>query len=67
MSSSLYGLPIPEVLQDVAARHQQHILELVWQLKSVGMDARQIEASVDQLIASYRAELHDAVKEMGYA
>jgi hypothetical protein len=65
MLDSRLGIEIPEQLREVAARHEQHITELVSQLSSYGMDAEAIERSVDQLIGSYRAELLQAMKALG--
>jgi hypothetical protein len=64
MLDGLYDVQIPDELRDVASRHQQHIAELILKLRSVGLDDATIERSVDQLIASYRAELMRAVKAL---
>jgi hypothetical protein len=64
MLSSIYEFPIPEELQAVASRHQQHVAELVTKLRSAGLADFLIERSVDQLIASYRVELLGAVKAL---
>jgi hypothetical protein len=64
MLDSFYEFEIPEELQQVASRHQQHVAELITRLQSAGLDDRLIEQSVDQLIASYRAELMGAVKAL---
>lgn len=65
MLNSFYDFEIPKQLQEVAARHQQHVAELVTRLEQVGMDEELIERSVDQLIASYRSQLLEAVKALG--
>jgi lipase chaperone LimK len=60
-----YDFDIPDELKEVAARHQQHIAELVFSLRSAGMDDHLIERSVDQLIGSYKAQLLEAIKALG--
>lgn len=65
MADGFYGFQIPEQLREVAGRHQEHVAELVSKLRSVGMDDNLIERSVDQLIASYRAQLLEAIKGLG--
>ena len=65
MLDKFYDFPVPEELIEVAARHQQHVAELVSKLQSIGMDENLIERSVDQLIASYRVQLLEAVKALG--
>lgn len=64
MNDSFYKIHIPEELREVAARHQQHVAELIAKLQAAGLDDQLIERSVDQLIASYRAELMKAVKAL---
>lgn len=64
MLNKLYDLQIPDELQEVAIRHQRHVADLVSQLRSAGMDDNAIERGVDQLIASYRAELVEAIKAL---
>jgi hypothetical protein len=64
MLDGFYEFPVPQELQEVASRHQQHVAELIDKLRSAGLDDRLIERSVDQLIASYRAELMGAVKAL---
>ena len=65
MLNSFYDFHIPEQLREVASRHQEHVAELVAKLKNCGMDEDLIERSVDQLIASYRSQLLEAVKALG--
>lgn len=65
MTDPLYGIEVPPELRDLTLRHQTHIGELVTQLRTVGLDDAAIEAAVDQLIGTYRAQLIDAVKAMG--
>jgi hypothetical protein len=64
MLDGFYDFKIPAELQEVASRHQQHVAELITKLRSVGLEDQIIERSVDQLIASYRAELMRAVKAL---
>lgn len=63
--SGYYDFPVPDELREVALRHQQHVAELISKLRMVGMDNHLIEQSVDQLIASYRAQLLQAVRAVG--
>ena len=65
MLNSFYYFQITVPLRDVAIRQQEHVAELVAKLKSFGMDEDLIEQSVDQLIASYRSQLLEAVKALG--
>lgn len=58
---------IPEQLRAAAARHKQHVSQLVSQLRSFGMTEEAIEQSVDELISAYRAELVKAIKALGEA
>lgn len=70
MLDGFYDITVPDALREVASRHQQHVAELIAKLQAVGLDDQLIERSVDQLIASYRAELMQAVKalkEQGHA
>jgi hypothetical protein len=64
MLDSFYDVEVPIELRDLATRHQQHVAALISKLRSVGLDDQMIERSVDQLIASYRAELLRAVKAL---
>ena len=64
MLDSFYEVQIPEELREVASRHQQHVAELISKLQAAGLDDHLIERSVDQLIASYRTELMNAVKAL---
>ena len=64
MLDGFYEFTIPEELREVASRHQQHVAELIGKLRSAGLDDGLIERSVDQLVASYRAELVGAVKAL---
>lgn len=58
-------LDLPESLRDLARRHQEDVADLVSRLRSVGLDAVTIEAAVDQIMASYRVQLVDAMKALG--
>lgn len=64
MLDSFYEFRIPDELREVASRHQQHVADLISKLQSAGLDDQLIERSVDQLIASYRAELMEAVRAL---
>ena len=59
-----YGFQLPDELREVATRHQQHVADLVSKLRSSGMEDILIDQAVDQLVASYRAELLEAVKSL---
>lgn len=58
------GLEIPIQLRDSVARHQANLLELVQRLRAAGMDAAAIEAGVETLLGSYRAELLAAMRAL---
>lgn len=64
MMDEIYNFRIPSELKEVASRHQQHVAELVAKLRSAGMHDDLVERSIDQLIASYRAQLLEAVKAL---
>lgn len=65
MHESFYGVEVPDELLRVSERHQQHIGELVVTLRSAGLTEQSIEEAVDQLVASYRSQLLEAVKAIG--
>lgn len=65
MTEEFAGLELPPSLRDLALRHQRNIADLVGRLHEVGLDDGTIEAAVDQLVASYRSQLVDAVKALG--
>jgi len=65
MLDLVYGVEIPQQLQELAAGHQRHLAELVERLRTVGMGDDAIEAAVDQLIATYRTQLITAVRAIG--
>jgi hypothetical protein len=64
MLDSFYDVQIPDKLREVATRHQQHVAQLIESFRAAGLDDQVIERSVDQLIASYRAELMEAVRAL---
>jgi hypothetical protein len=61
---SFADLMIPDALSAAVVRHQKHVSDLVVGLRAVGMSDSVIDHSVDQLIASYRAELVRAIKAL---
>lgn len=65
MHESFYGVEVPDELRRVSERHQHHIGELVTTLRSAGLTEQLIEDAVDQLVASYRCQLLEAVKAIG--
>ncbi len=67
MTDSLYGIEVPQGLRDLADRHQRNIADLVTRLRTVGLDDDAIEVAVDQLMATYRIQLIQAVKAVGAA
>ncbi|MBM7407552.1 MULTISPECIES: hypothetical protein [Sphingomonas] len=46
------------------ARHQAHLLALVESLRAAGVGEEIIEASVSQLLDSYRSELTAAIRAL---
>lgn len=65
MSDIQFGFDVPEHLRCLTIRYEQHVAKLVLQFKAFGMTEDAIEQNVDQLIASYREELVQAIKECG--
>jgi len=55
MLDLVYGVEIPQQLQELAAGHQRHLAELVERLRTVGMGDDAIEAAVDQLMSALQA------------
>jgi hypothetical protein len=53
---------IPLALQESVLRHQKHLAALVESLRAAGVGEDMIDASVDQLLDSYRNELTAAVR-----
>jgi hypothetical protein len=53
---------IPLALQESVLRHQKHLAALVESLRAAGVVEDMIDASVDQLLDSYRNELTAAVR-----
>lgn len=64
MLDSFHEIEFPDALRAVAARHQQHVADLVSSLRAFGVDDRLIERSLDELIGAYRAELAAAIRTM---
>ena len=64
MLDSFHEIEIPDELRAVAARHQQHVADLVSSLRSFGVDDRLIERGLDELIGAYRVELAAAIKAL---
>jgi hypothetical protein len=58
------GLDIPPSLQASIDRHRDHLAQLAATLRAAGMPDAQIEASVNTLVASYRAELIEVLKSL---
>jgi hypothetical protein len=59
-----HDLQIPLELQASLERHHQHRAQLVTSLRSAGVDEAQIEKSVAVIIASYKAQLIQAMKRL---
>ncbi|PSJ36252.1 hypothetical protein [Allosphingosinicella deserti] len=59
-----YAAQIPPELQQSVERHQRHLAALVGSLRAAGVGEEMIEASVHQLLDSYRNELTDAMRAM---
>ena len=53
---------MPAALAASIQRHRAHLAQLVASLRAAGIAEAQVEASVNTLIASYRAELMVALK-----
>ena len=51
------GLHVPPSLQAGVARHRVHLSQLAVALRAARLPDAQIAASLDALVASYRAEL----------
>ena len=62
MLGPFYNLDLPDELKAVASLHQQHVADLTNTLRSAGLNDQQIEHKVDQVLASYRCELVEAMK-----
>jgi hypothetical protein len=58
------GLEIPIELRASLLRHEQHLAQLVSTLQAAGLSAEMIDASVSQLVESYREELVLAIHGM---
>lgn len=57
-------LTVPPALEDSLRRHREHLALLIVSLQSAGVSEVQIEASVSTIVASYKAELMEAIKSM---
>jgi hypothetical protein len=55
---------IPPELEESVQRHQRHLVALVESLRAAGVGEEVIEASVDQLLDSYRDELTAAMRAL---
>lgn len=55
---------IPHELQESVQRHQKHLAALVESLRAAGVGEDVIEASVSQLLDSYRSELTAAMRAL---
>lgn len=58
------GFAVPNALQESLRRHREHLARLIVSLQSAGVSETQIEASVSAIVASYKAELMEAIKSM---
>lgn len=66
-ASASFGLTqeaIPHELQESVQRHQRHLAALVGSLRAAGVGEDMIEASVSQLLESYRNELTAAMRAL---
>ncbi len=55
---------IPPELEVSFRRHREHLMELVSNLRSAGIDEGHIEESVSLIIASYKEELVHTLKAL---
>lgn len=58
------GIDIPPALQESVQRHKANLAQLARNLQSAGFNREQIEASINVLIESYRAELILAARNL---
>lgn len=65
MDDTYQGIEIPPGFRELTDRHQRNIANLIEQLQTVGLDHAAIEAAVDHLMITYRAQLVEAVKAVG--
>jgi hypothetical protein len=63
-ATALAGVAIPPVLHASVERHRAHLARLVVSLQRAGVSESQIEASVNAVVASYKAELLEAIKSL---
>jgi cell division FtsZ-interacting protein ZapD len=64
LPGELEQLTVPAELQESVERHQRHLAALVQSLRAAGVDETVIEASVSQLLESYRDELTAAMRAL---
>lgn len=64
MFELLPGIEIPHQLHVLAARHKQHLSELITMLRTGGIEEGAIEEAVDQLVSEYRIQLLEAAKAL---
>lgn len=57
-----FAAEVPPALQASIDRHRAHLVQLVASLRAAGIAEDQVEASVNMLMASYRAELISVLK-----
>jgi hypothetical protein len=57
-------LEIPFELEETFRRHREHLAHLVVSLQAAGVHSAQIEQSITVIVASYKAELIDAMKRL---
>lgn len=55
---------VPPELSESIERHKVHLVGLVAALRTAGVDSATIEASVDELVECYKAELVRAIRRM---
>jgi hypothetical protein len=63
-ADALAGLAIPAALQASVERHRANLARLIVSLQRAGFCESQIDASVNAVIASYKAELLIAIKSL---
>ncbi len=60
-------LSAPQVLRESIVRHQQNLLQLAESLLCAGMEPAAIDATVTQMLDSYKAELLRTIHELRLA
>ena len=63
-TTRLEQISVPQELQASVERHQRHLAALVESLRAAGVGEEVIEASVGQLLNSYRDELTAAMRSL---